>query len=245
MVTKLVRLMDQHFYRDFGDNWDHRLFREAVLQHLSPRMKMLDLGAGAGVVPELNFKGLAGRVVGLDPDPRVMQNPYLDEAFIGTGMAMPGFRDGQFDLIICCNVLEHLETPLPFFTECLRVLRPGGLFITKTPNRAHYVPLLARLTPAAFHRALNRKRGREEKDTFPTFYRCNTLKTQKAVAGKAGFWVLGIHSYEGRPEYLRFNAVTYLPGILYERLANGLGLNCLKAVLISKFQKPEADDGPG
>jgi hypothetical protein len=58
------------------------------------------------------------------------------------------------------------------------------------------------------------------------------------LAGKAGFQVIGIQSYEGRPEYLRFNGITYVAGIFYERVVNGLGLDWLKAVLISKFQKP-------
>jgi len=35
----------------------------------------LDLGAGAGIVSQMNFKGIASRVCGIDPDERVLSNP--------------------------------------------------------------------------------------------------------------------------------------------------------------------------
>ena len=41
-------------------------------------------------------------------------------------------------------------------------LKPGGCFFGKTPNRNHYMPLAARLTPLSFHKWFNKKRGRPE-----------------------------------------------------------------------------------
>jgi SAM-dependent methyltransferase len=119
----------------------------------------------------MNFKRLVKRVYGVDPDPRVLPNPYLDEACIGTGDSMPMFAANQFDVIICCNVLEHLPDPVPFFQEVNRVLKRGGLLITKTPNRHHYVPLIAKIVPAGFRSVLFQRYGWNEANTFPTFYR--------------------------------------------------------------------------
>jgi 2-polyprenyl-3-methyl-5-hydroxy-6-metoxy-1,4-benzoquinol methylase len=72
------------------------------------------------------------------------------------------------------NVLEHLYEPEEVFREVARVLKPGGVFLFKTPNKWHYMPTIAQLTPHGFHRAVNRWRGRAEIDIFPTRYRANT-----------------------------------------------------------------------
>ena len=104
---------------------------------------MLDLGAGAGIVPEMNFKGHARRVCGVDPDPRVADNPHLDEGREGVGESIP-YPDASFDVVVSDNVFEHLDNPLAVFREVHRVLRPGGLLLAKTPNRWHYVAIGAR-----------------------------------------------------------------------------------------------------
>lgn len=236
-MGKMARFFDTFFYREFNDNWDLKNFRDEILKSLNSRMVILDLGAGGGVVPEMNLKGLAGQVYGIDPDPRVLNNPYLDHAFIGYGETMKIFNDNFFDMVICCNVLEHLKDPLPFFLEINRVLKKEGLLFTKSPNKHHYIPFIARITPTIFHKWINKIRGRQEEDTFRTFYRVNTKKAQVLTAKKTGFEPVEIKFYEGRPEYLRFNLLTYIPGILYERVVNKLGLDLLKAVIISKFRK--------
>ncbi len=237
MPKSSVVFWDRYFYPDYDDNWDHKLFRAEILKHLDSTAILLDVGAGSGLVPEMNFKGLAGQVYGIDPDRRVLSNPYLEKAFIGFGDAMRPFQDNQFDVVICCNVLEHIQDPGSFFREIGRVLKKGGWLLTKTPNRFHYVALIAQITPPGFHRWFNRIRGRNMEDTFPTYYHVNTRKRQIRIAGQTGFQVGAINFYEGRPEYLRFSFIAYLPGIIYERIINGLGFSGLKAVMISKFIK--------
>lgn len=43
--------------------------------------------------------------------------------------------DKEFDLIVCLEVIEHLENPRHFFRELSRILRPGGSAIVSTPNQ--------------------------------------------------------------------------------------------------------------
>jgi len=43
------------------------------------------------------------------------------------------FNDGEFDLIICNHVLEHIEDDKLAFSEILRVLRSGGTAILQVP----------------------------------------------------------------------------------------------------------------
>src|SRR5215813_9907316 len=114
-MNHITEWLDKTFYPSLSHTWSDIAFRSIVLNRLSPGVRMLDLGAGAGIIPEANFKDLA-HVCGLDPDARVTDNPYLHEAKIGFGDEIP-YPDQQFDVVIANNVLEHLEDPLTVFRE--------------------------------------------------------------------------------------------------------------------------------
>jgi SAM-dependent methyltransferase len=218
-MRTLISWMDETWYPKFEDHWDDRMLRERILRLLTPESVVLDLGAGAGIVKQMDFRGLARKVCGVDLDPRVLKNPLLDEGRIGNAGVIP-YADGQFDLAFSDNLLEHLDTPCAVFSEVTRVLKPGGVFLFKTPNKWHYMPTIARLTPFRFHQYVNRLRGRAQSDTFPTRYRANTKRAVIRLAENAGLMVERIERIEGRPEYLRMTELTYLVGAAYERLVN-------------------------
>lgn len=238
-MGRLVRWLDARLYPDFQHRWDDWLFRQRILSHLGGGdLEVLDLGAGAGIVDAMDFRGHTRRICGIDPDPRVVDNPNLDEGRVGVGESIP-YPDGSFDLVFADNVLEHLPDPAAVFAEVARVLRPGGVFLGKTPNKWHYVPLIARLTPHGFHRWVVRWRGRGGEDVFPTRYRANSPGDLRALAAGAGLEVVRIELIEGRPEYLRFSAPTYLLGWLYERVVNRVpGLAWLRVLLVVELRKP-------
>ena len=62
--------MDRTFYPDYEKNWDDRLLRDRILQNLRGDEIALDVGAGAGIVKEMNFKGHVAKVCGVDLDPK-------------------------------------------------------------------------------------------------------------------------------------------------------------------------------
>jgi SAM-dependent methyltransferase len=237
-VSRAVAWIDRTFYPEFAANWDDTLFRERIERVLTPAAHVLDVGAGAGIVAQMNFRGRVARICGVDLDPRVASNRYLDEGKVASADHIP-YPDGVFDVVFSDNVLEHLAHPEQVFREVARVLKPGGTFLVKTPNRHHYVATLARLTPLAFHRFVNRLRGRAGEDTFPTLYRANTPRRLRELGGGAGLEVGWIELVEGRPEYLRVSAPTYLLGLLYERAANSLrALAPFRVLLVAELKKP-------
>ena len=238
--AEAIHALDTRWYPGVPDNWDDELFRTIILRHLRPDSIVLDVGAGAGIVKQMNFRGVARRVCGIDLDERVLQNPYLDEAAVGTADALP-HSSASFDLVFADNVLEHLPTPQRTFAEISRVLKPNGIFLGKTPNKWHYMPLIARCTPLRFHKFYNRLRGRASIDTFPTTYLANSRRALKKLAQNAGLEVIEIRFYESRPEYLRFNAATYTLGHYWERLVNCCAaLEDLRILIVVHLRKPSS-----
>lgn len=245
MMRTITSWIDNNAYAGFSRNWDDTIFRQRILSSLKTEHHVLDLGAGAGIVGQMNFKGCAHKVCGVDLDPRVVSNPFLNEGRVSDAGEIP-YADRSFNVVFSDNVLEHLDDPLIVFREVERVLKPGGVFLFKTPNKWHYMPTIARLTPHGFHQYVNRLRGRADVDTFPTRYRANSFGDVARLAADAGLVVDRIDRIEGRPEYLRMTWPTYLIGLAYERLVNSAEIFApLRILLVGSLRKPFADDiGP-
>jgi SAM-dependent methyltransferase len=44
------------------------------------------------------------------------------------------FEDDMFDIVIATHIIEHLDDPINFYSECIRVLKPGGIFYLEAPS---------------------------------------------------------------------------------------------------------------
>jgi 2-polyprenyl-3-methyl-5-hydroxy-6-metoxy-1,4-benzoquinol methylase len=120
-------------------------------QELRAGADALDAGCGAGTLAK--FLTLRGqRVVGVDAFavPVTLATGIVPEArFLVADLNEPlPFADESFDLVLSYEVIEHLTRPEVFAKEALRVLRPGGAVVLKTPNRLDFYrmadPLLGR-----------------------------------------------------------------------------------------------------
>src|SRR5437588_5732178 len=59
------------------------------------------------------------------------QNVYYQQ---GDAEKLP-YADGSFSVIVCLDVLEHVENVRATIQEITRVLAPGGIFVFDTINR--------------------------------------------------------------------------------------------------------------
>lgn len=237
-MSFLISFIDQKFYPGYEANCDDKLLRSRILSLLDKDRSVLDLGAGAGIVSEMDFRGFAKRVCGVDLDPRVVSNPLVDEGRVANASKIP-YGKNLFDLVFADNVVEHLGDPAAVFSEVRRVLKPGGILIFKTPNRSHYMPLIARYTPHRFHQFVNRIRGRAEVDAFLTRYRANGATAIIDLSKSIRFDVRGLERIEGRPEYLRMFAFSYIFGLVYEKIVNSHAIfSRFRILIIATLQKP-------
>lgn len=180
-------------------------FYHQVSRLITENSIVLDLGAGrASWAHDPNIdplhprilKGKVSKLIAVDLDPIVLENPSADECFIMQGNSIP-LDDNSVDLVISDFVLEHIESPGVFEQEVSRVLRPGGWFCARTPHSFNYVSLIARTVKNKDHASVLKfaQPDRDEIDVFPTFYRLNTLKIINRV-----FAAYDQHSYIFRSE---------------------------------------------
>lgn len=215
-------------------------FHSLIRQAYAHGDKILEVGAGPSN-QTTNFLTSIGDVVGLDPDPAVMQNDALVEAKILTGDRFP-FADGEFGLCVSNYVVEHVTDSLNHLREVARVLRPGGHYVFRTVNRSHYLGLITWLTPHFVHKLVaNRARGLpiDSHDPYPTVYAMNTATAIRSAARHAGFEVAELNFVEKEPVYGRFPRIVYLGMMTYERAVNSVTLLApLRANLFVALRKP-------
>jgi len=113
-------------------------FLKECLPSLSEKTKVLDAGCGGGLLSQLLKQKFKMEIIGVD---------FADEALklarkrgvqarkADLEKRLP-FKNNTFDLIIFCQVIEHLFNPDQALQEIYRVLKKGGSLIVTTPNLA-------------------------------------------------------------------------------------------------------------
>ena len=111
---------------------------------------ILDWGCGLGQVSDMLI------AAGLDvtsfdyrpdaPDAVAPLERYPNvRAYLTTDPRTLPYRDGEFEAVLSCGVLEHVRDPDASLDELARVLKPGGtLYVYKLPNSGSYLEWIAR-----------------------------------------------------------------------------------------------------
>lgn len=119
-------------------------FRDVLVERLRlepARLRVLDVGCGGGLLSEA-FAAMDCDVTGVDQSVPTLAAArahagrtglsirYLE----GSAETLP-FDAGTFDVVCCCDVLEHVDDPDVVVREISRVLKPGARFCS-TPSTA-------------------------------------------------------------------------------------------------------------
>jgi SAM-dependent methyltransferase len=221
----------------------YRIFEEEVSRHLQKSHVILDAGCGREATLLKRFYGKAKKLVGVDLvefDPNVRGT---DIELLNNDLTQIKLPNGLIDITISRSVLEHIEKPLLVYREIFRILKPGGYFIFLAPNLGHYSALISKLVPNRFHSGIIlRMEGRMEDDTFPTYYRSNTVQSIGNLARRAGFELVSFKYSGQHPSYFMFNPILFLLTAGYEKLVAKFEiLRYLRGWLLVVLRKPTPD----
>ncbi len=102
-------------------------------------LRILDIGCGAGLLSE-SMAALGAAVTGVDPAANNIAIARAHASTVGLDIdyrqgAVEDLPDGEFDVVLNMEVVEHVESLSTFMAHCCRLTRPGGLQFVATINR--------------------------------------------------------------------------------------------------------------
>lgn len=116
--------------------------------------KIIDIGCGKGELGEQVKAARQAEVWGLEIDPASAKvaETRLDKVLTGDIVALlPQLPDNYFDVIIFCDVLEHIVDPFSLLNEIKKKLTPGGVVVCSIPNMRYLLTLKALLINKDWH----------------------------------------------------------------------------------------------
>lgn len=120
----------------------YRYVRQDIISAIpAGALNILDIGCAAGMLGKvLKEQNPNRRVVGIELNDEAFCHAKinLDEAIHGNIEEFePPFHPGQFDCIVCADVLEHLKDPWRIAWRYATFLKPGGVMVASIPNIRH------------------------------------------------------------------------------------------------------------
>ncbi len=136
MIDSLARFARNH--RTLASIYPDNLERGSILRCLREARGLVHgrlLDAGCAHKPYLGvFRESVSAHVGIDWTHNGVQGAALDGPDIVGDVGRLPFASESFDTVLCTQVLEHVPSPERVMNEFWRVLRPGGILITTTPQ---------------------------------------------------------------------------------------------------------------
>jgi len=156
---------------------------------------VVDVGCGGGILSEaLSTRG--AQVLGIDLAGKPLQVARLHALESGAKVTYQAIaaedlareRAGQFDLVTCMEMLEHVPDPAQTIAACAQLAKPGGLVLFSTINRNPRSFLFAIVGAEYVLRLL--PRGTHE---YARFIRPSELARGARAAGLEVETVTGMH----------------------------------------------------
>jgi len=155
---------------------------------------IVDVGCGGGILTEAMARAGA-EVLGIDLAPAVLEVARTHAAQSGVAVAyrpisaeaLAAERPGEFDLVTCMEMLEHVPDPAATVTALAALVRPGGDVVVSTLNRNWLSFMVAIVGAEYVARVL--PRGTHE---YLKFIRPSELARWARAAGLAAHDLAGI-----------------------------------------------------
>lgn len=104
--------------------------------------KVVDVGCGGGILSE-SMATLGAQVTGIDLNKAGIDVAKLHLLETGVDVAylcqsaesLADERPGQYDIVTCLEMLEHVPDPTAIVKACAKLLKPGGHIFFSTLNR--------------------------------------------------------------------------------------------------------------
>jgi 2-polyprenyl-3-methyl-5-hydroxy-6-metoxy-1,4-benzoquinol methylase len=151
-----------------------------------PCNAFLDAGCGDGRYLAALAADLPSRVAGVDIAERILETararaPHAD--LRQANLESLPFGDGEFDVVLSSQVIEHVVDERRAAAELARVLRPGGALVLSTDNARNLVTRALNVPRSSLVAAL-RLRGRRGRIESPaTAYTRESLRSLLEAAG--------------------------------------------------------------
>jgi 2-polyprenyl-3-methyl-5-hydroxy-6-metoxy-1,4-benzoquinol methylase len=104
-------------------------------QWIGTGKRVLDLGCRDGMLTRSFIEG--NEVIGVDIDQRALslarEKLSIETLWLDLNREWP-FEPKSFDVIVACEILEHMFFMCPFLANIRSALKPGGTFIGSVPN---------------------------------------------------------------------------------------------------------------
>ena len=134
---------------DDPEPWAWKRRRALLLGEARPGERVLDLGCGAGrFIAALREAG--ADPVGVELAQAALERarhnvPGADLRLVAPDGSLP-LPHGEFDVVWCSEVLEHVPDTVAFLTEARRVLKRGGRLLVTVPDHGPLRRILLALT---------------------------------------------------------------------------------------------------
>jgi SAM-dependent methyltransferase len=162
-------------------NLFNRRLDELLLYTGGKRGRLLDVGCATGTLLELaRLRGWDVNGVDISEYATgIARDYYCLDVFTGE-LRDAEYGEGQFDVVVMDDLIEHVADPAALVRESRRILRPGGILTVNTPNRS-----------GLWHLLMGR-RWFHYRQMEHTFFFSPTVMTD--LLERDGFKVLEIHS---------------------------------------------------